>query len=66
MSEDELLKAQLDELRQRHRLLDMEITELGETAGADPLQLKRLKKQKLVLKDQITRISDKLYPDIIA
>ena len=66
MDEDELLLARLEELKRQHRMLDEEIRALAESPVADQLRLKRLKKQKLQLKDEIARIEDKLYPDIIA
>ncbi len=66
MDQDELLNAQLVELRRQHRALDDEIDALSETPLGDQLQLKRLKKSKLQLKDEIARVKDKLYPDIIA
>jgi len=66
MSEDELLLARLKELRRQHRSLDEDIRELAESPLADQLRLKRLKKQKLHLKDEIARVEDRLYPDIIA
>jgi len=66
MSQDELLIAQLVELRRLHRGLDEEIAALSDTVLGDQLQLKRLKKRKLHLKDEIARVEDKLYPDIIA
>ena len=66
MNQDELLIAELVELRRQHRMLDDEIATLSESPLADQLQLKRLKKRKLHLKDEITRVEDKLYPDIIA
>jgi hypothetical protein len=66
MDQDELLLAELQELRRQHRALDEEIAELAETALGDQLRIKRLKKRKLHLKDEIARIEDKLYPDIIA
>ncbi|MFO1090392.1 MAG: DUF465 domain-containing protein [Hyphomicrobiales bacterium] len=62
----EELRARLHELKQRHRDLDHAIDSLEATGSADQLQLRRLKKQKLVLKDQITLIEDQLVPDIIA
>jgi len=66
MDTDEVLRVRLGVLRQEHRDLDDAIHAL-ETAGrGDQLALRRLKKQKLFLKDQITRIEDKLIPDIIA
>ena len=66
MNQDELLTAQLEELRRQHRALDDEITALSESPLSDQLRIKRLKKRKLHLKDEIARLEDKLYPDIIA
>lgn len=66
MNEDELLRARLSELKRRHRALDDEIRELSESSVGDQLLLRRLKKQKLQLKDEIARVEDRLYPDIIA
>ncbi len=66
MNQDELLIAELVELRRQHRMLDAEIAALSESPLGDQLQLKRLKKRKLHLKDEIARVEDKLYPDIIA
>lgn len=66
MDQNELLLTELQELRRQHRALDEEIAELSETALGDQLRIKRLKKRKLNLKDEIARIEDKLYPDIIA
>ena len=66
MNQDELLIAELVELRRQHRALDDEIVALSEGPLGDQLQLKRLKKRKLQLKDEIARVEDKLYPDIIA
>ena len=60
------LREQLVRLRAEHRELDREIVaEEGSPLG-DQLQIKRLKKRKLALKDQITAIEDQLLPDIIA
>jgi hypothetical protein len=58
------LRARLAELVQEHRDLDTAIAALS--TSRDQLQLTRLKKRKLQLKDQIARIEDKLLPDIIA
>ena len=58
------LRAKLAELTQEHRDLDAAIEALSRTH--DQLQLTRLKKRKLQLKDLITQINDKLLPDIIA
>ena len=54
------------ELQLEHRDLDDVIARITERAPFDQLQLQRLKKRKLALKDQISRIEDQLYPDIIA
>ncbi|MGE0740711.1 MAG: YdcH family protein [Hyphomonadaceae bacterium] len=63
--EKRALKARLVELREQHRELDSAIFALQDSAG-DALQLARLKKRKLVLRDQIQWIEDRLTPDIIA
>ena len=66
MSEQEALRQKLTELELEHRDLDDVIARLTERAPYDQLQLQRLKKRKLILKDQISRIEDELLPDIIA
>jgi len=60
------LKEVLGRLKQEHRDLDSAINALEESGRADALQLKRLKKKKLFLRDEIFRIEDQLLPDIIA
>jgi hypothetical protein len=60
------LQGQLARLQQEHRDLDAAIAALQETRGADILQVQRLKKRKLYLKDRISFIEDQLTPDIIA
>lgn len=60
------LRDELVRLRAEHRQLDLEIVSLETAVIADQLLIKRLKKKKLVLKDLITQIEDKLLPDIIA
>ncbi|MEP9348934.1 DUF465 domain-containing protein [Xanthobacter sp. KR7-225] len=60
------LRALLERLRQEHRDLDAAIEALTGVAGSDVLQLQRLKKRKLQLKDRISHIEDELFPDIIA
>jgi len=60
------LRAQLARLRQEHRDLDSAIEALQDSPGSDILQVQRLKKRKLVLRDRITFIEDQLTPDIIA
>jgi len=64
--EERELRAQLARLRQEHRDLDAAIEALQTTPGADILQIQRLKKRKLVLRDRISFIEDQLTPDIIA
>ena len=58
--------ARLAYLRMEHRDLDSAIEALRSTAGSDQLQLARLKKRKLRLRDEIAAIEDMLIPDIIA
>ncbi len=66
MDNTEVLRVKLEVLRQEHRDLDEAIHVMETSGRADQLRLKRLKKQKLMLKDQIARIEDILTPDIIA
>lgn len=66
MSEQEALRQKLVTLELEHRDLDDVIARLTERAPYDQLQLQRLKKRKLILKDQIAGIEDQLLPDIIA
>jgi hypothetical protein len=56
----------LAELRQEHRDLDAAINQLASVLGRDELQLTRLKKRKLLLKDHIARLESKLIPDLDA
>lgn len=62
----EKLRERLNHLKQQHRDLDAAIASLEASGTADQLQLRRLKKQKLMLKDQIALIEDQMLPDIIA
>jgi hypothetical protein len=62
----EQLEGELARLRQEHRDLDVAIEALQRSAVHDQLQLARLKKRKLALRDRIGQISDSLTPDIIA
>ena len=57
---------QLEYLRSEHRDLDVAIDALRSMAAPDQLQLARLKKRKLRLKDEICQLEDQLIPDIIA
>jgi hypothetical protein len=64
--EERELRAQLGRLLQDHRDLDAAIAALEGLPGADIIQIQRLKKRKLQLRDRITFIEDQLTPDIIA
>ena len=65
-AEEQSLRAKLAELSQEHRDLDAAISAMTEQGVLDQIQMTRLKKRKLQLKDQIARIEDALLPDIIA
>ncbi len=64
--EERDLKLHLERLRQEHRDLDAAIEALTSVTGSDVLQVQRLKKRKLQLKDRISHLEDELFPDIIA
>jgi len=64
--EQATLRARLEALREEHRDLDEVIGRLSESPLYNQLQIQRLKKRKLVLKDLMSRIEDRLIPDIIA
>jgi hypothetical protein len=66
MADTELLRRKLEELRLEHRDLDDVISRLSDAAPMSQVQLQRLKKRKLMLKDQITMLESRLLPDIIA
>lgn len=66
MNEQEMLRQKLAALKSEHRDLDDVIARLVERAPFDQLQMQRLKKRKLWLKDQITHLESRLLPDIIA
>ncbi|MEE1657534.1 DUF465 domain-containing protein [Microvirga sp. CF3062] len=66
MTELAELEAELARLKQEHRDLDMAIDALESMVAGDQLQVQRLKKRKLSLKDQIIQLEDQLTPDIIA
>ncbi|HWL04093.1 MAG TPA: DUF465 domain-containing protein [Xanthobacteraceae bacterium] len=63
---DNALRAQLAHLQQEHRDLDAAILALQTASAVDLIQLQRLKKRKLGLKDRIAFLEDQLTPDIIA
>lgn len=62
----DVLRVKLATLKERHRDLDTEIAGLQETGSVDQLLIRRLKKEKLALKDQIASLEDRTTPDIIA
>lgn len=64
--EERALREQLARLQQEHRDLDAAIAALAVSPGSDVIQVQRLKKRKLVLRDKIRQIEDQLTPDIIA
>lgn len=64
--EERDLREELVKLRTEHRELDDEIVALESGGTVDQLMIRRLKKRKLTLKDQITSVEDLLTPDIIA
>ena len=64
--EERELREQLARLLQEHRDLDAAILALEGAPGADLLQVQRLKKRKLFLKDRIAYVEDQITPDIIA
>lgn len=66
METEEVLRIKLEMLRREHRDLDEAIHALQERGSADMLTVRRLKKQKLALKDQIRVLEDRILPDIIA
>jgi hypothetical protein len=63
---DAAVRNELAQLRQEHRDLDDSIRALIAQARPDNLQIQRLKKRKLLIKDRISALEDKLLPDIIA
>jgi len=64
--EEALLREQLSQLRAKHRELNAELDSLEALSAHDQFSVVRLKKQKLQLKDQISQLEDRLFPDIIA
>ena len=66
MNEQEKLQELLIQLKSVHRDLDDAISALSQRGVPDMVQIQRLKKRKLVLRDEITRTESKLLPDIIA
>lgn len=66
MKTDDVLRVELAVFQREHRDLDDAITALQEKGTSDQLTIQRLKKRKLLLKDKIAVIEDRLTPDIIA
>ena len=66
MQTEEVLRVELEFFRQEHRDLDQAIIALSNSGTTDRLMIQRLKKKKLQLKDKITRLENRLTPDIIA
>lgn len=66
LSRIEVLRARLEVLQREHRQLDAAVAALVAQPGHSALALQRMKRHKLMLKDQIARIEDELTPDIIA
>ncbi len=64
--ENREIRRELAELRQEHRDLDAAIASMTGAPSADTMGIQRLKKRKLVLKDRIAVLEDRLFPDIIA
>jgi len=66
LSDQDTLLRRLHEFRSEHRDLDTVIVRLSDQAGPDQLAVQRLKKRKLVLKDEIARLESLLIPNSIA
>jgi hypothetical protein len=64
--EEVVLRKKLEEYQLEHRALDFAIERLGSDPLMDQLQLRRLKKRKLVLKDVILQVQKRLIPDVPA
>ena len=67
MSEEQnKVKVKINELRKLHSELDMEISKIVKVVPVDQVMLQRIKKKKLKLKDEISKLSSHILPDIIA
>jgi hypothetical protein len=66
MDRSDEIRGQIEEMKSEHRDLDLAIARIGEEPPFDQLHVQRLKKRKLVLKDQISQLENQLLPDLIA
>jgi len=66
VSDQNAIRQKLEELQLEHRDLDDVIARLLESGTVDPMQIQRMKKRKLRLKDMIAKLEDDLIPDILA
>ena len=67
MSEEQnKIKVKINELRKLHSELDIEISKIVKVIPVDQVMLQRIKKKKLKLKDEISKLSSNILPDIIA
>jgi len=66
MEDQEAIRKRLEEVKLEHRDLDDAIARVSENPPFDQIKIQRLKKRKLMLKDEISRLEDLLLPDIIA
>lgn len=66
LTEEDRLREQIEALRVEHRDLDDVIAKVMQGNTVDMIQIQRLKKRKLVLKDQMAQLESRLLPDIIA
>ena len=67
MSEEQnKIKAKINELKKLHSELDIEISKIVKVIPVDQVMLQRIKKKKLKLKDEISKLSSNILPDIIA
>lgn len=62
----DFLREKLKDLRIQHRELDMEIVQLSQLPALDALEIRRMKKRKLLLKETIVKLESQLIPDLKA
>lgn len=66
LSREETLKIKLRALLEEHRRVDDAVAAMAERPAPESLELQRMKRRKLALKDEITAVQDQITPDIIA